>query len=105
MHPLHLHLDCNLWDPYIPSICIAKGIVSAIDSPNHRFTVSLTQTIARDTPPGTLTMHAMSLALPFEPPPLNENIAFSGELLTVVRGQPIFKLIQFDTVVDNVPEP
>ena len=73
--------------------------------PHHHFTVSLTQTLARDTPPGVLTVHALSLSHPNIIPPLNKNMVFCGALLTVNHKDPIINLIQSDAIDNNLPEP
>ena len=97
--------DFDVLETDTPSIVIAMGIVSTTNAPHHHFTVSLTQTLARDTPPGVLTVHALSLSHPNIIPPLNENMVFCGALLTVNHKDPIINLIQSDAIDNNLPEP
>lgn len=81
------------------------GIVSTINVPHHHFTVSLSQNMARDTPPGILTICTFSLSFLNKLPPLSsKNVAFCEALLTVHDREAIVNLIQFDAVQFNVPE-
>ena len=103
MHTLEMPLNFNLAQSYIPCIVIAMGIITAINVANHCFSISVTQNIAADTPPGTLVMHTISVFHPNILPPLNENIALCAELLTVEHAEPILNLIQFDAIQNDLP--
>ena len=104
MRPRLLPLNFNLLETQVPSIVIAMGLVSAINIPNLIFSVSLSQKIASDAPPRALTLHAISLSLATEHPHLHQNIAFCGELLTMMNAEPVFKLIEFDSVENDLPD-
>lgn len=64
-----LPFNFNLLESRTPSIVIAMGLISAIDITNHIFSVSLSQKIASDAPPRTLTLHAIPFPLPPNFPP------------------------------------
>ena len=104
MHRQLLPFNFNLLDSCIPSIVIAMGLISAINIPSLIFSLSLSQRIMSDAPPRPLTLHAISPFLPTELPPLNRNVALCGELLTMMDTDPIFKLIQFDTIENDLPD-
>lgn len=97
------HFD--LTENYLPSTVVAMGFVSMVDTTDNCFSVSLSQNIATDAPVGTLTMHSISTSEPNLLPILNETIAFTGELLTVLHTIPVFHVNRFHNIVNGLPQP
>ena len=87
MRRLDLPFTFDLLQIQIPLRIGGAGNVSVIE--HQGFTISLTQNISHDVPEGTLTVHAVTFQIA-EMPHLNQNVYYSGELITVEMGEPIF---------------